>query len=516
MTLQCKNVTITHTKDLRTLVEDFSFSLAPGDRAAIIGEEGNGKSTLLRVMAGEMPPYTEVTGEVIRRGIFGYLSQEADPQDLARTVYEFFCEDASFFDVSPAEVAKTAGELGVSPEEVYSDRLLQSYSGGERVKLRLLRVLLARPEVLLLDEPSNDLDMETLVWLERFILQCPQPVVYISHDEVLLERTANVIIHLEQVKKKQQPRATVARLDYRSYVERRAGSIERQTQLSQSEHRAFNEKMEKYRQIQQKVEHQQNAISRGDPHGGRLLKKKMANVMAMGRRFEKERENLTEMPLFEEAMFLGMDEDIALPAGKTVLDIDLPQLAVQGKMLAQGVRLHIAGPEKLCIVGKNGAGKSTLLREMYRSLQGREDITVGYMPQDYSEVLDMDATPVEFLAPRGDRETVTAVRTCLGSMKYTHEEMLHPIRGLSGGQKAKLLLLKLKQQRADVLLLDEPTRNFSPLSGPVVRELIASFGGAVISISHDRKYIYEVCDRILRLTPRGLEPVYDFEEDMER
>ena len=118
MTLQCKNVTITHTKDLRTLVEDFSFSLAPGDRAAIIGEEGNGKSTLLRVMAGETPPYTEVTGEVIRRGIFGYLSQEADPQDLARTVYEFFCEDASFFDVSPAEVTKTAGELGISPEEV--------------------------------------------------------------------------------------------------------------------------------------------------------------------------------------------------------------------------------------------------------------------------------------------------------------------------------------------------------------------------------------------------------------
>ena len=101
-------------------------------------------------------------------------------------------------------------------------------------------------------------------------------------------------------------------------------------------------------------------------------------------------------------------------------------------------------------------------------------------------------------------------------MHLATEEMEHPIRSLSGGQKAKLLLLKLKQQRADVLLLDEPTRNFSPLSGPVVRELIASFGGAVISISHDRKYIYEVCDRVLRLTPRGLVPVYDFEEDMER
>ncbi len=513
MTLQCKHITATHTKDLRTLIDDFTFNLLPGEKIAIIGEEGNGKSTLLRVLAGQELPYVEVTGEVIRRGRFGYLAQEAAPEELARTVYEFFCGEETFFDVSPAELAALAGEMGISPEEVYSDRPLKSYSGGERVKLRLLRVLLAAPEVLLLDEPSNDLDMDTLEWLEDFIARCEQAVLYISHDEVLLERTATGIIHLEQVKKKQQPRATVARLDYRSYVQGRAQGIEKQAQLSQSEHKAFDAKMEKFRQIRQKVEHRQNTVSRADPGTGRLLKKKMANVMAMGRRFEKERENLTEMPVFEEAMFLGMDEDIAMPAGKTVLEISLPQLTVQGKTLAEGLTLHVAGPEKLCIVGKNGVGKSTFLREVYRSLQSRTDITVGYMPQDYEEGLDMDATPVEFLAPKGDKETVTLVRTYLGSMKYTHEEMLHPIRGLSGGQKAKLFLLKLKLARADVLLLDEPTRNFSPLSGPVVRDLIASFGGAVISISHDRKYISEVCSRVLQLTPQGLVPVYDIQTE---
>jgi ATPase subunit of ABC transporter with duplicated ATPase domains len=239
---------------------------------------------------------------------------------------------------------------------------------------------------------------------------------------------------------------------------------------------------------------------------------KLLTALAFGsynRRFEKERENLTEMPTFEEAMFLGMDEDIALPAGKTVLDVTLPQLCVQGKTLAEDIRLYISGPEKLCIIGRNGTGKSTFLKELHRILQERSDITVGYMPQNYEELLDMDKTPVEFLAPRGDKETVTHVRTCLGSMKYTHEEMLHPIRGLSGGQKAKLLLLKLKLSRADVLLLDEPTRNFSPLSGPVVRQLISSFGGAVISVSHDRKYMEEVCTRVLQLTPQGLVPIYD-------
>ena len=471
MTLQCKNITVTHTKDLRVLIDDFSFSLSPGEKIAIIGEEGNGKSTLLRVMAGEELPYVEVTGEIVRRGRFGYLAQETTPEEMEQTVYDFFCGEEHFWDVSPGELAELSGRLGIPAEEVYSDRKLSTYSGGERVKLRLLRLLLGRPEVLLLDEPSNDLDMETLEWLEDFIAGCEQPVVYISHDEVLLERTATGIIHLEQVKKKQQPRATVARLDYRSYVTSRALGIEKQAQLSQSEHKAFDAKMEKYRQIRQKVEHRQNTVSRADPGTGRLLKKKMAGMMAMGRRFEKERENLTEMPTFEEAMFLGMDEDIALPAGKTVLDVTLPQLCVQGKTLAEDIRLYISGPEKLCIIGRNGTGKSTFLKELHRILRERSDITVGYMPQNYEELLDMDKTPVEFLAPRGDKETVTHVRTCLGSMKYTHEEMLHPIRGLSGGQKAKLLLLKLKLSRADVLLLDEPTRNFSPLSGPVVRQL---------------------------------------------
>ena len=165
------------------------------------------------------------------------------------------------------------------------------------------------------------------------------------------------------------------------------------------------------------------------------------------------------------------------------------------------------GGEKVCIIGDNGAGKSTLLRLIRQELEKRTDLKVGYMPQNYEDELDMDVSPVEFLAPGGDKESVTRVRTYLGSMKYTHDEMLHPIRGLSGGQKAKLFLLKLKLDRADVLLLDEPTRNFSPLSAPVVRELIARFNGTVISVSHDRRFMQEVCTRVLKLTPHGLEMV---------
>ena len=172
--------------------------------------------------------------------------------------------------------------------------------------------------------------------------------------------------------------------------------------------------------------------------------------------------------------------------------------------MAQNISWRVKGAEKVCITGQNGVGKTTLLKIIAEELLARRDIRAAYMPQDYEELLDMDKTPVEYLAQSGDREEVTRIRTYLGSMKYTAEEMEHPVAELSGGQKAKVLLLKMSMSGADVLILDEPTRNFSPLSGPVIREVLRDYKGAIISISHDRKYIKEVCDTVYRLTREGL------------
>ncbi|MGE4486061.1 MAG: ATP-binding cassette domain-containing protein, partial [Oscillospiraceae bacterium] len=200
--LQIKDLTITHLKDFRTIIKDFSLSLGRGDKAVIIGEEGNGKSTLLKLIYDEklVNDYVEYTGEIIRNNVrFGYLAQELSPEKKAQSVFEFLSEVPGYYDLSPKELSDIAKTLNFRPDMFYSDQNVGSLSGGEKVKLQFAGILMIRPDVLLLDEPSNDIDIETLEWLEKFINSCGLPILFVSHDETLIERTANVIIHIEQV-----------------------------------------------------------------------------------------------------------------------------------------------------------------------------------------------------------------------------------------------------------------------------------------------------------------------------
>ncbi len=507
---QVKNLTVTHKKDLTTLIEGLSFTLSPGDRAAVIGEEGNGKSTLLRLLydPASVEPYAEWSGEIVNQGLRkGFLAQELSPDELALPVWAFCQGVPAFEGADPKPLDRAARQVGLDAGLFWDDRPMSTLSGGERVKLRLALLLLDEPDVLLLDEPSNDLDVATLEWLEGFLLGCKVPVLYISHDEPLLEHTANVIIHLERLRRRTAPRCTVARTGYVQYVEQRAAGFARQEQNARKERAEFDAKLDKFRQIRNKVEHQQAIITRQDPHGGRLLKKKMHAVQSMGRRFERERENMTALPEWEEAILTAFNgAKSALPTGKTVLRLDLPELAAGCRTLARSVRLWVDGPEHLGIVGANGAGKSTLLKLAAETLLSREDIRAAYMPQNYNELLLEDKTPVELLAPSGHKDDITRARTLLGSMKYKAEEMEHPAAALSGGQRAKLLFLSMVLNGANVLVLDEPTRNFSPLSAPVIRQVLARFPGAIISVSHDRLYLEQVCTRVLELGPEGLAP----------
>ena len=504
MILQLNQCTITMNQDGRELCRDLSFVLNEGDKIALIGEEGNGKSTLLKLLRDErmISSYASYTGEVVRKGVIGYLPQFLPKEDEHKTVADYFAGENIYEDGK-------AGEMGLDYDLLNSERTLGTLSGGEKVKIQLFKLLLRHPDALLLDEPSNDLDLETLLFLEEFMINTPLAVLFISHDETFLERTANGVLHMEQLIKKTCPKVTVANVSYRDYLESRNLSFERQMQIALKERDDDRRRMERWQRIYEKTKYQQATITRADPHGGRLLKKKMKSVKAQQARFERERENRTEIPDREESIITFFDERSFLPAGKRVIDCTFDSLTVGEKTLSNNIRLSVYGAKRVCIIGKNGAGKSTLLKRLWHELKGRTDIVAAYMPQNYAEVLDDSLSPDAFLGAQFDRQTKTKAMTFLGNMKFTPDEMRRPIRMLSGGQKAKLIFLSMVLKGANVLILDEPTRNFSPLSAPVVRKALKAFQGCILSVSHDRKYVDEVADEVYALTKEGLEKIED-------
>ncbi|BBF42431.1 ABC transporter, ATP-binding protein [Lachnospiraceae bacterium KM106-2] len=505
--LQIKDLTISHKKDLRTLISNLSFVLNDGDKAVIIGEEGNGKSTLMKLIYDEslVSDYVDYTGQIIKNKMrLGYVAQELPSAVMGLTVYEYCEQQTGFYDMTPKDITSFCSKLKLPSDFVYSDETIRHLSGGEKMKLQFISLLLSRPDALLLDEPSNDIDLAMLEWLEQFIQESKLPILYISHDETLIERTANKIIHIEQLKRKTSSHITITKCNYRTYVQRRQNAYFHQEQVAKKERSEYKKQQDRYLQIRQKIDHKQNAISRQDPHGGALLKKKMHSVVSIGKRFEKKYENMTEIPETEDAIFFQLNPKEEIPNGKQIISVELDSLMVADRILTNQIKLSIKGPEKIVIIGKNGIGKSTLLKKIAAQLLERTDLNCAYMPQNYEDLLDLEKTPVEFLSRSGEKEETIRICTYLGSMKYTADEMTHQIAELSGGQKAKLLFLKMSLEGNNVLILDEPTRNFSPLSNPVIRGILKEYKGVIISISHDRKYIEEVCDKVYELTKDGL------------
>ena len=498
--LELKNINISLRKDGRNIVEDFSFTLKKGEKAVIIGEEGNGKSTFLKFIyrSSLVEDYCDCSGEVITKSRMAYLPQVMEEKDYDLSLAEYFdsCEYYLYADI--------LAMLGLTFEFILSEQRLGTLSGGEKVKVQLARLLMDEPDILLLDEPTNDLDIDSLKWLENFIRKSNLPILYISHDETLIENTANVILHMEQIIRKTKCRISVSHSSYQEYLSYRRSSFDHQEQVAKKQRSDYDKQMERWRQIYNRVDHEQSTISRQNPGGARLLKKKMHTVLSMGKRFEREKENFLDYPEEEEAILTKFDETISIPSGKTILDFSLDTLMIGERVLSQDVRLFVSGKEHIGITGKNGAGKSTLLSLIWEQLKERQDIVPAFMPQNYSDVLDYNKTPIEYLAENYTKDEVTKARTYMGSMKFTHEEMTGKIGNLSGGQKAKILFLDMVLHKANVLLLDEPTRNFSPLSGPVVRSALIHFKGTIISVSHDRKYLNEVCDTVYELGEKGL------------
>ena len=251
----------------------------------------------------------------------------------------------------------------------------------------------------------------------------------------------------------------------------------------------------------QKVEYQQNTITRADPHGAKVLKKKMHSLKSQERKLDET--ELTEVPDVEESISFSFEE-VEIPRAKNIINLNIDELKVSNKVLSKNIKLDVIGNVHLCIIGKNGVGKSTLIKLIYNELKDRNDIKVGYMPQTYDDILNNYKYVLDFVCPNGSKDEITKARMFLGNMKFTRDEMISNIKDLSNGTKAKLFLVKLVLDKCDVLILDEPTRNVSPLSNPVIRNVLNEYKGTIISVSHDRKYINEVVNALYILTSNGL------------
>ena len=505
--LQIKNLTITHLKDLKELVKDLSLTVNQGDKVAIIGEEGNGKSTLLKLLLDErlVSSYVSYSGQIDKSYTAAvYLPQQLPSEDAQLTLNDYFFADFET-ELDYAKLYRYAGELNFDCQRFASQQQLSSLSGGEKLKVQLIKKLASDWDILFLDEPSNDLDLETLTWLENFISHSQRTVLFVSHDEHFLAQAATKIVHLERIKKKQEARTSVKSLDYENYRHQRQESFEKQGQLARKEREEHAKTMEKHRRVKQSVEH--TLRNTHDATAGRLVAKKMKNVLSQGKRFEKAGAEMTEIPTQEDVISLHFSDIEALPLTKRILKLEGMKLETDERQLAKNLTLEVCGQEKIGLIGANGAGKSTLLKEIWKILRERTDMRVSYMPQHYGDLLADESSPLDFLAPPGDKSHEEKILTHLASLQFTRDEARHPIGQLSGGQKAKLLLLKLVLDRPNVLLLDEPTRNFSPTSQPQVRQLLATYPGAIIAVSHDRIFLKEVCQKIYRLTETGLEEV---------
>ena len=502
--IKINHLTITQNKDLRDLVSDLNINIQDGEKVAIIGEEGNGKSTLLRTLMGERLADFTIRGEIQSDlQSLAYIPQHLPEELKKKSLQDYFFLESTDLDYSI--LYRLAEELHFDSNRFASDQEIDTLSGGEALKIQLIHELAKPFEILFLDEPSNDLDLETVDWLKGQIQKTRQTVIFISHDEDFLSQTADTIIHLRLVKHRKEAETLVEHLDYDRYSDQRKANFARQSQQAANDQRAYDKTMEKHRRVKQNVE---NALrNTKNDVAGRLLAKKMKNVLSQEKRYEKAAQSMTQKPLEEEQIQLFFSDIEPLAASKIIVRLENETLSIGQRVLAQGLQLTVRGQDKIGIIGPNGVGKSTLLAKLHQLLSGKREISLGFMPQDYQETLQLDLSPVEFLSQTGHKEEIQKIQSHLASLNFSYPEMHHQIHSLSGGQQGKLLLLNLVLRKPNFLLLDEPTRNFSPTSQPEIRKLFANYSGGLVTVSHDRRFLKEVCTSIYNLTEHGLEVV---------
>ena len=496
--LEINQLSIHHLKDSKPIITDLHLIVNPGEKLAIIGEEGTGKSSLLKTIVSPklIASYADYTGQIHNQfKKIGYLPQSLSRKESDQTVSDFLYKNMDYL-FNYTAFYQMAAQLGLNLTILEEkNQPLSCLSGGEKLKLQLSKLTGQEADLLLLDEPTSDLDIDSQAVLKKFIQESNKTIIFISHDEAILEDTATAILHLELLKHRQLPRASYFQGKYQDYLKQRQSAYTKQLQEAKNDCRLKEKRDAKIQRLHQAAQY--NVRHTHDSTLGRLAAKKMKNVLSLEKRYQKEDSNRTEFPENMDSIALFFNDISTLDKNKRILSWKNHQLPS-----GQIINLDIFGQDKLVITGKNGIGKTRLIKQIYHDLNQNQQLSIGYMPQDYDSFFSKEISALNFLDDVANENTA---RTILACLQFTREEMEHSALNLSGGQKAKLFLAHMVLSKNQVILLDEPTRHFSPTSQPLIRELFLNYPGCIISVSHDEHFIQTVARKHYRLTENSLD-----------
>jgi len=509
------------------VLRDVTWEVKPGDRIGLVGVNGAGKSTQMKIIAGMEDP---TSGLVVRQGDprIAYLQQEFDV-DLNRTVreelFQAFGEAAEVLTrqrrvedelgsdkaaADPEHLDELIHELGRLHSrfealhgyelEARIDKLLPTigftpegaeqpvgdYSGGWQMRIALGKILLQDPDLLLLDEPTNHLDVETIQWLEGYLVEQTAALVVISHDRTFLDRICNQIVETE-------------RGISRSYLGNYSQHLEQKVLEREATQAAFDR--------------QQKELSAQQAYIDRFRASATRSTQAKSREKLLDKVDRLEAPL-ETVGGPRFRFPDAPRSGRLVAEIHDLSHSYGDQILFLGAELEVERGDRIAFVGPNGAGKSTLLRLVMGMEQpdggqaslGEHNVEAGYFEQNQAEALDLSKTVIDTIFEVVPDWTQTQVRSLLGTFCFSNESVFKEAGKLSGGEKARLALALMLLKPCNLLVLDEPTNHLDIPAKQMLEDALIDYEGGVLVVSHDRYFISRVANKIVEIRDGELVP----------
>ncbi len=504
---------ISYSIEGRPLIEHASAVIPDGHKVGLVGRNGTGKTTLFRLIRGEI---VLETGSIsVPKGArIGGVAQEAPASDisLADTVLAADTERAAL--LAEAEHASDAHRIaeiqtrltdidawsaparaasilkGLGFDDVEQARPCSDFSGGWRMRVALAAVLFSQPDFLLLDEPTNYLDLEGALWLENYLIRYPHTVIIVSHDRELLNRSVTGILHLEDKK------LTYYSGPYDTFAETRAARIA----AAESENR----------KTEARKEHLQSFVDR-------FRAKASKAKQAQSRLKMIEKLTLTSTP--QEAALRKFSFPEPEELSPPIINLEGASVGYDGKPILTHLNLRIDQDDRIALLGKNGEGKSTLAKLLVgdlEALSGRitrsTKLRIGYFAQHQMDVLRSDETPIDHLRRLRNSEGPARWRARLSGFGLMAEQADTLVSRLSGGQKARLTLLLATLDAPHLLILDEPTNHLDIESREALVEALTAYSGAVVLVSHDMHLLSMVADRLWLVKGGRVAP---FDDDLQ-